>query len=260
MPLRFFSSFMLRRFLRTLQPYQSASIPLIRVGREMDGGYVMGDCLKNVDAAYSFGIGDDVSWDKGIATRGIPVFMYDHTVDEIPDHHDNFHIHKMGVCGIPHKPNMKDIGTLMRENGHLGKDLLVKMDIEGAEYKVLDALTDEDLSHFSQLVIEFHSFDRLFREFRFLWFLLGLILWRSRKVHSSLEKILRHMHCVHIHGNNYQGMVTKGGITLPRVVEFTFIRKDMADDFMPSDTLRPDLDFPNSGKFPDLDVSNLWRQ
>ena len=113
---------------------------MIRVGEEADGGYVMGDVFSKVDAAYSFGIADDVTWDKGIANRSIPVFMYDHTIDTPSETHPNFNFFKIGVCGKPNIKGMKDIGTLIKENGHQGKNLLMKMDIEGFEYTAIQAL------------------------------------------------------------------------------------------------------------------------
>ena len=32
--------------------------------------------------------------------------------------------------------------------------------------------------------------------------------------------------CVHIHPNNIEGSLKKGGLDIPRVMEFTFLRKD----------------------------------
>jgi len=41
-----------------------------------------------MDACYSLGVGEDVSCDQGIAERGIPVFLHDHTVDALPGKHE----------------------------------------------------------------------------------------------------------------------------------------------------------------------------
>ena len=125
------------RLLAKLAPWESEGISLIRIGNDGDGGYVMGDIFDKVDAAYSFGIAEDVTWDKQIANRSIPVFMYDHTIDKLPEVHPKFHFFKTGICGKPNLPQMKDIGTLIKENGHQGKNLLLKMDIEGFEYPLL---------------------------------------------------------------------------------------------------------------------------
>lgn len=73
-----------RAFLRPLRPYDLVDTPRIRLGRNFDGGYVMADCFDDVEAAYSLGINDDVSWDFDIAMRGIDVYQYDHTIDALP--------------------------------------------------------------------------------------------------------------------------------------------------------------------------------
>ena len=56
---------------------------LVRTGKHYDGGYIMLDDFHAGDIAYSFGICDDVSWDKDMASRGYDIFMYDHTIDMI---------------------------------------------------------------------------------------------------------------------------------------------------------------------------------
>ena len=56
---------------------------------------------------------------------------------------------------------MKDIGTLIKENGHQGKNLLLKMDIEGFEYPAIQALTEKEISQFTQISIEMHDLQNL---------------------------------------------------------------------------------------------------
>ena len=236
------------RLLHKLAPFESSTVPLIRVGNKADGGYVMGDVFDKVDAAYSFGIANDVTWDKEIADRSIPVFMYDHTIDRLPETHENFHFFKTGICGKPNIGGMKDIGALITENGHQGKNLLLKMDIEGFEYPAIKALTEEEMSQFTQISMELHDLQNLLfdAEKHFL-------------ISECLAKILRHMHCVHIHANNVGWVAERGGVSVPVLLELSFIRKNMADDFQRTDQLRTDLDEPNNPENPEIDVHNLWK-
>ena len=55
-----------------------------RIGRDFDGGYVVLDNLsKATEVVYSFGVGDDVSFDSHFSIKyNVPVKMYDHT-DEV---------------------------------------------------------------------------------------------------------------------------------------------------------------------------------
>ncbi len=202
-----------------------------------------------VDAAYSFGIANDVTWDKEIAERSIPVFMYDHTIDGLPEEHKNFHFFKTGICGKPNISGMKDIGTLIKENGHLGRNLLLKMDIEGFEYPAIQALTEEEISQFTQISMEIHDLQNLLfdAEKHFL-------------ISECLVKILHHMYCVHIHANNVGWVAERNGVSVPVLLELSFIRKDMANDFQRTDKLRTDLDSPNNADNEEINVHNLWKQ
>lgn len=237
------------QLLKKLAPFSSPSVPLIRVGNKADGGYVMGAVFDKVDAAYSFGIANDVTWDKEIAERSIPVFMYDHTIDGLPEDHKNFHFFKTGICGKPNIDGMKDIGTLIRENGHQGKNLLLKMDIEGFEYSAIQALTDEEMSQFTQISMEIHDLQHLLFDAE-----------RHFVISECLEKILRHMHCIHIHANNVGWVAERGGVTVPVLLELSFIRKDMANDFERTDTLCVELDEKNNSQNEEINVHHLWRQ
>ena len=57
---------------------------LVRIGHNNDGGYILLDDFKPGGIAYSFGISNDVSFDKDIASKGYDVFMYDHTIEGLP--------------------------------------------------------------------------------------------------------------------------------------------------------------------------------
>ena len=69
----------------------------IRVGKNNDGGYVMFNDFPADSIAYSFGINDDVSWDRDIAARDIDVFMYDHTIPGLPESNSRFHFFRNGT-------------------------------------------------------------------------------------------------------------------------------------------------------------------
>ena len=62
-----------RRILRlaaVLEPRRAIGFEKIRIGGPNDGGYVMIDHFSDVAAAYSLGVGPDVSWDVDIAEIG----------------------------------------------------------------------------------------------------------------------------------------------------------------------------------------------
>lgn len=251
--LRYCEGYVLARktaeLLAKLQPHKSSDIEMIRVGRDGDGGYVMADLFSGVDAAYSFGIAEDVSWDIHFADKDIPVFMYDHTISGLPCEHRNFNFFRVGICGREAQSGMKDVGFLIRENGHSGKNLLLKMDIEGYEYPAIDAMSEDDISCFTQITCEMHDLQDLLFDFE-----------RHQLISRCLTRILSHMHCVHLHANNVGGVVEAHGVSLPRLLEITFVRKDLGRNFVRSDDLRKDLDRENNPDLPAIDISNLWKQ
>ena len=186
---------------------------LCRIGRKHDGGYAMLNDFANTEAAYSFGISNDVSWDLDIAEMGIDVFMYDHTIAALPENHERFHFHQIGVAD-----SMDDVSTeleplsnIIVRNGHSkSKNLILKMDVEGCEWGALKMTSNEDLCRFKQIVLEIHG---LTNELNF------------EEMCQVLEKMNENFNLIHIHANNYSNIVYIGDIALSDVMEITYIRK-----------------------------------
>ena len=133
---------------------------LIRLGRNNDGGYIMLDDFADDDKiAYSFGISGDVSWDKAMASRGYDVFMYDHTIDSLPEENSRFHWFKLGISDSSmNADRLKTLEYFIEQNHHQDKhDMILKMDVEGAEWGFIENVKTETLNRFSQILFEFHG-------------------------------------------------------------------------------------------------------
>ena len=130
---------------------------LVRIGDA--AGYTMLDDFKAGGAAYSFGLGGDVSWDKDMAGRGYDVFMYDHTIDSLPDKDARFHWFRQGIAdGRSNDDRLKTLEYFIRQNRHEGnRDMILKMDVEGAEWGFLSQVSSEMLSQFRQITFELHG-------------------------------------------------------------------------------------------------------
>lgn len=74
---------------RLLSPHATVGHSKMRFGGEHDGGYVLLDDFEGIEAAFSFGVGPDCSWDLELAERGIRTYQFDHTVDRAPVVHPN---------------------------------------------------------------------------------------------------------------------------------------------------------------------------
>lgn len=210
-----------QKIISLLSPMDISDANYRRFGRDNDGGYVMLDdfCSRRVDAAYSFGISNDVSWDEDIAKLGIHVYMYDHTIEKLPKQNRYFHFFKEGVTGNPEEKGLETLSNLLVRNGHgNSNDLILKMDIEGYEWSVFEETPGSVINQFSQIVMEFHGLDpnKSTEELSYIF--------------SILKKIRQTHQPIHVHANG-QGLISwLGGMALPDVLEVTYIRQaDYAD-------------------------------
>lgn len=226
------------QIISMLSPMDVVGAKYSRVGKDFDGGYVMLDDFtpESIEAAYSFGIADDVSWDEEIADRGIEVFMYDHTIDKLPVEHPRFHYFKLGITGYKKDPNLNTLSENLAHNGHTErKNLIMKMDVEGCEWDVFQQAETGIINQFSQIIIEFHD--------------LIAAVYDSGKlvtVLSVLEKINKTHQSVHAHANGSTVPLSIGDLALSDVMEITYLRRD-ADkyQFVPNTRQFPtDLDQP----------------
>jgi len=112
------------------------------------------------------------------------------------------------------------------------KKVVLKIDIEGWEYRVMDDLVNAS-DNVLGFVMELHDID----------------IHRDR-ISSFIEK-LRSFKLVHIHANNIGGIDPVGD---PIVIEVTFARSTLIESTPERDRDYPinDLDFPNDPSKPDI--------
>ena len=102
------------------------------------------------------------------------------------------------------------------------------------------------MNRFRIIVAEFHSLDQFWNEPFF------------NLASRAFEKILQTHHCLHIHPNNYEKLSVLNGIGIPRVAEFTFLRKDRVSPLGFVETLPHPLDFDNAGHHPSVMLPPIW--
>ena len=227
------------KLLTALSPKKCDTLSKVRVGLSADGGYVLPDDFDGVQGMLSIGVGPDVSFDHALAQKGIPSYQYDHTVEKNPIDHELFHFHKQGWAAET-SGDFVSLGDMLERN-HLSdkNDLILKFDVEGAEWDAFASISMDTLSKFRLIVCELHDFTRLYDAHFFA------------KAHDVITKLTRHHTCVHTHANNYGGISLLHGMAMPRVMEFSFIRNDR-DTFSPScDPIPGPLDIPNNPNEPD---------
>ena len=227
------------RLLRLLRPHD-ATVPKIRLGSLADGGYVVNDDLAELDGVVSLGIGGEVSFDLALAQQGVKVFQYDPTVDGPPVAHRHFAFSKLGWARQDSDAT-RSLATMLIENGlQDSRDLLLKFDVEYAEWDALDGLDHALLDRCRLIVGEFHGLERLGDDgfFEQAW-----------RVFSLLT---RHHVVTHLHPNNCCGVELVQGVVIPRLIEITFLRRDRASFVKSHDPIPSVLDYPNVSYHPEI--------
>ena len=206
---------------------------LIRVGPMHDGGYVMLNDFESRSIAYSIGIASEVGWDLDMAQRGFHVYCFDHTIRKLPIENSNLHFMQLGLGGINKiTENLYTLDTMLDLNNHnYRKKMILKIDIEGAEWEFLQEISSDILNCFSQITMELHHL--LNEDYH-------------EKIIAGLKKLNKTHQTVWIHANCIGGVQKYGAITMPDLLEITFVNKKEYE-FVPIIYDCPiDLDCPNS--------------
>jgi hypothetical protein len=126
------------------------------------------------------------------------------------------------------------------------ENLLLQMDIEGAEYGVLLHTSDETLKRFRILIVEFHGLDALCDR-------LGFDL-----VDLTFRKLLRDFEIVHMHPNNAFFPVRFGKFLIPPILEITLLRKDRVTSRAPNRSFPHELDRKCVVQHPEIPLPTCW--
>jgi len=259
-----------RDFLKTLRlcaPCQKYE----RFGEANDGGYVMcADGLdKGLVGAYSYGINGFDGWGMAIASRfHIPLNEYDCTNAKKPVVCEGCDVHFHGECILHNNGNaeaeaeqlrgvgdaraadnegnadttsrvtaasFKTLSQMLKDSGNANaKDhsLMLKIDVESAEWKVFAEEPVENMRKFREIVVEYHWINQVQNH--------KLYLQAVKKIEQAGFAV------AHMHGNNYGGpMQHYGEFSIPDVLEVTYIPKPK-EGCAANIPYHNDLDMPNS--------------
>jgi hypothetical protein len=219
--------------VKTLQPKCEISTPLKRFGSQNDGGYLLIDNLEQVSGVLSFGIGDNNSFDLEVAQFVPFVEMYDHTIVEAPRQFSNGKFNRIGISAFPSN-GFTTIEEILSKIP-LEANLILKIDIEGAEWEVFDNISMENLLRFSQIVGEFHDLFKYFKDESFS---------------EVVDRVMRKLESTHVifnsHPNTWARHEVISGVNFPDVLEINFVRDDFTQrkDFKVNKVSVPN--FPNN--------------
>lgn len=176
--------------LAELWPVSLKNCTLMRFGSQYDGGYLMCENLiDGLQAAYSYGVGPNDEWGCDVSTRyQVLVHQYDCFDPARPVcETGNTLFHDECIGNRRQTVDARFVDTLSNQisrNGDSSKRLIVKIDVEGAEWDALMATSDRVLGYIDQLPMELHGTD----EERFL---------------RVIRKLKRTFYVVNLHFNNF---------------------------------------------------------
>jgi hypothetical protein len=191
--------------LDELKPVSLKNCTLKRYGSPHDGGYLMCETLLgDVAAAYSYGIDLEDNWGCDVSLElGTIVHQYDCFTNERPAcSGGRFKFHD--ECVGPRREMLDGqpfdtVAAQIARNGDTGNALLVKMDVEGAEWESLLATPDAVLDTFVQMPMELH---------------LGGLADESRFL-TLVRRLKDKFYLVNLHFNNYAVACTGEDEPLP---------------------------------------------
>jgi hypothetical protein len=244
-----------------LRPYKVER--LIRLGRDNDGGYLIDFAnLVDTDLVLAFGVYDDWSFEEQFRSlRNVPILAFDQSISDqhffrrilnalrFPDHPsialerylkyrsykrffvgDVRHVSKM--VSQFNDDNYMSVEQIVKDYNlsRFKKRIFLKCDIEGDEYRILDALLSS-AELWSGLAVEFHNVDLHFG-----------------KVANFIARLP--LKLCHVHGNNFGPLLANG---VPSVIECSFTSRPT----LPSGniSLPHELDQPNDPAKPDYRIA-----
>jgi hypothetical protein len=191
-----------------LRPKRPVNFDLIRIGTLGDGGYfLIDDFDKNSDLVFSIGIGEEFSFDEEISKKVKKVIMVDGSIpDFVPTSSNMIMIHKhLGLVKNDFFTSLTNLMSSIQETSYI-----LKLDIEGDEWDILEQMQSFEIIKFKQIIIEFHGLTSFFN------------VNRLSQFNLVFEKLLASHTVFHIHANNNGSFGLFGDYKLPDVIEVSF--------------------------------------
>ncbi len=235
-----------RSLFEELRPVALTNCQLERFGEPHDGGYLLcGNLLGQVQSGYSYGIAGYDKWGCDISTRlKVTLHQYDcfdTTEPACPGGDTVFHAECVGALARTEEGRLFDtIKNQFAKNGDSTKHIVMKIDVEGAEWDSFLHAPDDVLDQIDQMDVEFH------------WVQDGEHHWvQDEKYQAVVERLKRFFHIAHIHFNNASCI---GGLepfpTWAYEVLFVSKRLGVVDPSRAAEGLDPH-DAPNNPSFAD---------
>jgi hypothetical protein len=173
-----------------IQPVRVTNCELKRFGEPHDGGYPLCvNLLGAVKAGYSYGISGYDGWGCDVSRQlHVPVHQYDCFDLRAPSCADGstvFHGECVGTTRSTEDGRPFDtLSDQFAHNGHAATPLVMKIDVEGAEWDSFLLAPDSVFTHIDQLDVEFHHVD-------------------DPKYVATMRRLKQFFYIAHVHYNNF---------------------------------------------------------
>jgi len=180
-----------------LQPVALTNCQLERFGETHDGGYLMcSNLLGGVQSGYSYGINGYDKWGCDISTKfNLTVHQYDcfnTTQPACSAGETVFHAECVGDTTQTIEGRLFDtVRNQFARNGDSSKRIVLKIDVEGAEWDSLLSAPDEILEQIDQMAVEFHWIE----DEKFHWV-------QEDKYLRVVQRLKQFFEVGHLHFNN----------------------------------------------------------
>ncbi|MEA3640879.1 MAG: FkbM family methyltransferase [Lamprobacter sp.] len=206
--------------IEVLRPKPSPK-PLIRIGGNGDGAYLLPDDLEGISACFSPGVNNRKDFEDELCEHyaiACHLCDYSSSVDKLKTPLKTGQTFKRKWLAPESHINNISLADWVEELApQADADLILQMDIEGAEYNNLINTAESTLRRFRIIVIELHELQVCQQPEDF-----------NKTLGPVLQLLDQHFICVHARANNCCGefILHDSPLNLPNVIELTFLRRD----------------------------------
>jgi hypothetical protein len=191
---------------------KGTNLKLKRFGGLGDGSYVLPQkYVTKGTYLISGGIENNNELEISLANLGVHGIQIDNSINQAPKTHKNLEFRKVTISDSDSQTETT-LSSLMKLNSNEGR-LIVKLDIEGYEWKTLAAITKNELASIDCLILELHNLSLISNPDQ------------GKEILEVLGKIeaagLRSIFC---QANNGCLTYVLGGTLIPDNMEVTFIK------------------------------------
>lgn len=211
----------MRKILFSLVPKPNP-FQLIRIGGGFDGAYLIPDDLTGIEACFSPGVDNFKKFEDELAIKyGIKSHMCDYSSDvnsfrtPLLKNWQTFRKKWLDIPGTVNGITLEE--WVNSESPDPDKDLMLQMDIEGAEYRTLTSTGHETIARFRIIALELHGLNAI-----------GSKDETYIQINRLFKKLEQTHTCIHAHPNNCEGehIDQETGMNIPDVLEITLLRND----------------------------------